>query len=79
MVSSANALNLPCNTMFHMRMYNQYYQRYFNRWWNDMNLIADRDVNLELIGGQFWFGKIADTIAEDFVNPNARSTSIKNM
>ena len=77
MVSSANALNLPVNTMFHMRMHQQFYHNYFNRWWNDMNLICDRDVNPELIGGQAWFGKMADTLAEDFINPNSRHQRIK--
>lgn len=72
MVSSANALNLPTNTLFHMRMHHQYYNRLFNRWWNDMNLICDRDVNEELIGGQAWWGKICDTIADNYINPNAR-------
>jgi len=72
MVSSANALNLPVNSMLHMRMHQQFYQNYFNRWWNDMNLIADRDVNAELIGGEAWWGKMCDTLAENYVNPLAR-------
>lgn len=77
MVSSANALNLPVNTMFHMRMHQQFYHNYFNRWWNDMNLIMDRDGNQELIGGQAWFGKFTDTLGENYVNPSARQQHMK--
>lgn len=79
MVSSANALNLPVNCIFDMRMHQQFYQNYFNRWWNDMNLIADRDVNQELIGGQAWWGKYCDTLAENYVNPQARQQSIARL
>ncbi len=37
-----------------------------------MNLIADRDIYPELIGGQAWFGKITDTLAEWYVKPGTR-------
>lgn len=79
MVSSANALNLPVNCMLNMRMHHQFYQNYFNRWWNDMNLIADNDVNKELIGGECWYGKICDTLAENYVNPRARQQQIQRL
>lgn len=79
MVSSANALNLPVNCMFNMRMHHQFYQNYFNRWWNDMNLIADNDVNKELIGGECWFGKICDTLGQNYVNPRARQQQIQRL
>lgn len=79
MVSSANALNLPVNTMFHMRMHQQFYQNYFNRFWNDMNLVADNTVNAELIGGEAWWGKMTDILAENYVNPKARQESIQRL
>jgi len=72
MVSSANALHLPVNCMFDMRMNQQFYQNFFNRWWNDMNILTDNHVNIELIGGEAWWGKICDTLAENYINPNAR-------
>jgi hypothetical protein len=37
-----------------------------------MNLVCDRDVNLELIGGEAWWGKMCDTLAENYINPQAR-------
>ena len=79
MVSSANALHLPVNTMFNMRMNHQFYQNFFNRYWNDMNIITDTQVNMELIGGEAWFGKICDTLAENYINPNARVHMIQRL
>ena len=35
-------------------------------------MIADCNVFPELIGGEAWFGKIADTIAEWYVKPEVR-------
>lgn len=37
-----------------------------------MNLIADNNIYPELIGGQAWPGKIADTLAEWYVKPDTR-------
>ena len=45
MVSSANALHLPVNCMIQMRMNQQWMHDFFNKWWNDMNIIADNQVN----------------------------------
>lgn len=44
-----------------------------------MNLIADSDVNAELIGGEAWWGKMCDTLAENYVNPNARQQQIAKL
>jgi len=63
MVSSANALHLPVNCLVKMRMNQQFYNDLMNRWWNDMNIIADNNINKELIGGEVWWGKICDTLA----------------
>ena len=72
MVSSAAACHLPTMNMLNMRMHHQWYNELFNRWWNDMNIIADNNVYPELIGGEAWFGKIADTLAEWYVKPDTR-------
>ena len=37
-----------------------------------MNIIADNNIYPELIGGEVWFGKIADTLAEWYVKPDTR-------
>ena len=79
MVSSANALHLPVNTMLQMRMHHQFYNDFFNRWWNDMNIVADNSVNKELIGGEFWWGKICDTLAENYIDPRVRYQTIQKL
>lgn len=48
-----------------------------NRWCTDMNLIADNNVYPELIGGEAWYGKVADTLASWYVNPTQRFDMIK--
>jgi hypothetical protein len=70
MVSSANALHLPVNTIFDMRLNHQFYQNF---------IIADNHVNHELIGGEAWWGKICDTLAENYVNANARVHMIQKL
>jgi len=77
MVSSAAACHLPTMNVFNMRMHNQFYNDLFNRWWNDMNIIADNAVYPELIGGEVWFGKIADTLGSWYVEPDTRYTMIR--
>lgn len=72
MVSSANALHLPVNCLINMKMNQQWFHDLYNRWWNDMNIIADNSVNQELIGGEAWHGKICDQLAENYVRPNSR-------
>ena len=62
MISSAAACHLPTMNLFNMRMNDEYYNNLFNRWWNDMNIIADKNVYPEVIGGEVWHGKIADTL-----------------
>lgn len=72
MVSPAAACHLPTMDLIKMRMHHQWYHDLFNRWWNDMNIIADNNVYPELIGGEAWFGKIGDTLAEWYVKPDTR-------
>ena len=43
-----------------------------------MNIIADRNVYPELIGGEALFGKVADTLAEWYVKPDQRYLMIRN-
>jgi hypothetical protein len=77
MVSAANALHLPTNCLIKMRMHHQWWHDFYNRWWNDMNIIADNSINPELIGGQVWSGKICDTLAEAYLNPETRYNNIQ--
>jgi len=42
-----------------------------------MNIVADNHCNYELIGGQVWFGKICDTLAENYLNTEARYNMIQ--
>lgn len=42
-----------------------------------MNIIADNNIYPELIGGEAWFGKICDTLAEWFVKPEIRYDMIR--
>ena len=72
MVSAANALHLPVNCLINMKMNQQWYHDLYNRWWNDMNIIADNSVNKELIGGEAWHGMICDQLAENYVRPDSR-------
>lgn len=77
MVSSAAACHLPTMNLIKMRMHHQWYHDLFNRWWCDMNIIADNNVFPELIGGEMWFGKIADTMGEWYVKPDLRLGMIR--
>lgn len=77
MVSAANALHLPVNCIINMRMQHQWWHDFYNRWWNDMNLVADNHINPELIGGEAWWGKICDTLAESYVRPEHRYETIQ--
>lgn len=58
MIGAAAAAHLPTMILLDMRMHHQWFHDYFNRWWNQMVTIADKDIYPELIGGQAWFGKI---------------------
>ena len=77
MVMFASALHLPVNTLMDMRMHHQWFNHSHNRWQNDMNINADNMMNDELIGGQAWFGKICDALAENYVKPENRYIQIK--
>lgn len=58
LIGSAVANHLPTMILLDMRMHHQWYHDLYNRWWNEMITIADKDIYPELIGGQAWFGKI---------------------
>lgn len=77
MISSAAACHLPTMNLLKMRMHHQWYHDLINRWANDMNIIADRNIYPEVIGGEAWYGKIADTLAQWYVNPDIRFTMIE--
>ena len=42
-----------------------------------MNIIADCNVYPELFGGEAWYGKIADSLAEWYVKPESRYDLIR--
>ncbi len=42
-----------------------------------MNIIADNGVYPEMIGGEVWFGKIADTLGSWYLNPDIRYNMIR--
>jgi len=42
-----------------------------------MNIIADNNIYPELIGGEAWWGKICDTLAEWYVKPEVRYDMIR--
>ena len=44
-----------------------------------MNIVADTNVNKELIGGEMWWGKICDTLAENYIDPTARYKMIQKL
>eukprot|EP00352_Strombidinopsis_acuminata_P007470 CAMPEP_0176366870 /NCGR_PEP_ID=MMETSP0126-20121128/21482_1 /TAXON_ID=141414 ORGANISM="Strombidinopsis acuminatum, Strain SPMC142" /NCGR_SAMPLE_ID=MMETSP0126 /ASSEMBLY_ACC=CAM_ASM_000229 /LENGTH=500 /DNA_ID=CAMNT_0017724463 /DNA_START=72 /DNA_END=1574 /DNA_ORIENTATION=- len=77
MIGSAAACHLPTMNLIKMRMHHQWYNDLFNRYWNDLNIIADKNIYPELIGGEVWYGKIADTLAEWYVKPDVRYNMIK--
>jgi len=77
MMSSAVACHLPAMSLIKMRMHHQWYHDLFNRYWNDMNIVANNTVYPELIGGEAWFGKIADSLAELYIKPDARYDYIR--
>ena len=77
MVGAAAVCHLPTMVLIKMRMHHQWYHDLFNRWWNNMNIIADNNIYPELIGGEAWFGKICDTLAEWHVKPEVRFDMIR--
>ena len=42
-----------------------------------MNILADRNIYPELIGGEAWWGKITDSLAEWYVKPETRYDLIR--
>jgi len=60
-----------------MRMHHQWFSDLYNQWWNQMNIIADNNIYPELIGGEAWYGKICDTLAEWYIKPEIRYDLIR--
>lgn len=77
LVGAAAACHLPTMVLIKMRMHHQWFSDLYNQWWNNMNIIADNNIYPELIGGEAWFGKIADTLAEWYVKPETRYDMIR--
>ena len=77
MASAAAALHLPTMLLIDFRLHEHYYHDLMNRFWNDMNIHANRKVFPEYIGGEAWYGKITDTMAEWYLAPDTRYDMIK--
>ena len=77
LVSRAAACHLPVGAVFDMRMHHQWYHDLFNRWWNDMAIIADNNIYPEIIGGEYWKGRIADQLANWYLKPETRFDLIR--
>ena len=72
MVSSAASLHLNFMTMQDMNDLHYYWQTWENRWLADLNINADRPAIPEFAAGEFWFGKIANKLAEMHTNTDYR-------
>jgi lipid A disaccharide synthetase len=77
LAGSAAALHLPTMALIKMRKHHQWLSDLYNQWWNQMNIIADNNIHAELIGGEAWYGKIADSLAEWYVKPESRFDLIR--
>jgi hypothetical protein len=77
MVSSAVACHLPTMNLFDMRMHHQWYHDLYNRYWNDMNIVANKNIYPEMIGGEAWHGKVADMLGEWYLKPDTRYNFIR--
>lgn len=77
MISAAAACHLPTMILINMRMHHQWYHDLYNRWWNNLNITADNNIYPELFGGEAWYGKICDTLAEWYVKPEIRYDMIR--
>jgi len=62
MVSSAAALHLNVITMQNMKDLYYFWHTWENRWLADINLNADRPAVKEMVGGEFWYGNIANQL-----------------
>ena len=77
MIGSAAVCHLPTMILLNMRMHQQYYHDMYNRWWNDMNIIANNNIYPEVIGGEVWFGRITDQLGEWYLKPRDRYRMIQ--
>jgi hypothetical protein len=62
MVSSAATLHLHAVTMQNMNDLHYFWHTWENRWLADINVNADRPAIKEMAAGEFWFGKICETL-----------------
>ena len=77
LVGAAAVCHLPLMVLVKMRMHHQWLSDLYNQWWNSMNIIADNNIYPELIGGEAWYGKICDSLAEWYVKPDSRYDLIR--
>ena len=79
MIASAAACHLPTMVLINMRMHHQWWSDLYNRWWTPLNILADANLYPEYIGGEAWFGKIADTLGEWYIKPEVRYDMVRKM
>ena len=77
MVSTAAACHLPTMILLKMRMYHQFYHDLYNRWANEMVIIANNNIYPEFIGGEAWWGKICDTLGNWYIRPDTRYDMVR--
>jgi lipid A disaccharide synthetase len=77
LIGSAAACHLPTMVLVNMRMHHHWFSDLYNRWWTPLNIIADNNIYPEIIGGEAWYGKIADTLGEWYVKPEIRYDMIR--
>lgn len=77
MLSSAAALHLDVITMQNMNDLHYYWHTWENRWLSDINVNADRPVIPEFAAGEYWFGKIANNLAEMHTNTERKWDQVR--
>ena len=79
MLSSAVSLHLNVQTMQDMNDLHYYWHTWDNRWLADINVNADRPIVPEFAAGEFWFGKIANKLAEMHTNTDLRWDQVRGV
>lgn len=77
MLSSAVALHLNVMTMQDMNDLHYFWHTWENRWLADINVAADRPAVPEFAAGEFWFGKLANKMADMHTNTDKRWDQVR--
>lgn len=79
LLSSAAVLHLNVITMQDMNDLHYYWHTWENRWLADININADRPIIPEFAAGEFWFGKIANKLAEMHTNTELKWDQVRGL